>query len=188
MYRSRLGTDLSNITLDYVSSIDDDSQIALYDIIGSQAHTVMLLENKIITKNDAKKILSSLENLKNETFDSSSGAEDIHELIESLVIKKSGMTKEALEKATSELSKLKLMSPMSAEATVSRNYLDWLVKLPWKNNNKLSTDINKAKKDLNYYPTVGWKNGLKKTVDWYNNYLDKNKNLHESFYDNKKSN
>ena len=88
---SRLWKDLSNITLDYVSSIDDDSQIALYDIIGSQAHTVMLLENKIITKNDAKKILSSLENLKNEKFDSSSGAEDIHELIESLVIKKSGM-------------------------------------------------------------------------------------------------
>ena len=70
MYRSRLGTDLSKITLDYVSSIDDDSEIALYDIIGSQAHTVMLLENKIITKNDAKKILSSLENLKTEKFDS----------------------------------------------------------------------------------------------------------------------
>ena len=91
MYRSRLGTDLSNITLDYVSSINDDSEIALYDIIGSQAHTIMLLQNKIITKNDAKKILSSLENLKNEKFDSSSGAEDIHELIESLVIKKAGM-------------------------------------------------------------------------------------------------
>jgi argininosuccinate lyase len=91
MYRSRLNTDLSNITLDYVSSINDDSQIALYDIIGSQAHTLMLFENKIITKNDAKKILSALENLKNEKFDSSSDAEDIHELIESLVIKKSGM-------------------------------------------------------------------------------------------------
>ena len=91
MYRSRLGTDLSNITLDYVSSINDDSEIALYDIIGSQAHTIMLLQNNIITKNDAKKILSSLENLKNEKFDSSSGAEDIHELIESLVIKKAGM-------------------------------------------------------------------------------------------------
>ena len=91
MYRSRLGTDLSNITLDYVSSINDDSEIALYDIIGSQAHTIMLLQNKIITKNDAKKILSSLENLKNEKFDSSSEAEDIHELIESLVIKKAGM-------------------------------------------------------------------------------------------------
>ena len=91
MYRSRLGTDLSNITLDYVSSINDDSEIALYDIIGSQAHTIMLFQNNIITKNDAKKILSSLENLKNEKFDSSSGAEDIHELIESLVIKKAGM-------------------------------------------------------------------------------------------------
>ena len=92
MYRSRLGTDLSNITLDYVSSINDDSEIALYDIIGSQAHTIMLFQNKIITKNDAKKILSSLEGMKNETFDTSSGAEDIHELIESLVIKKAGMT------------------------------------------------------------------------------------------------
>ena len=91
MYRSRLGTDLSNITLDYVSSINDDSEIALYDIVGSQAHTIMLFQNNIITKNDAKKILSSLEDMKGEKFDTSSGAEDIHELIESLVIKKAGM-------------------------------------------------------------------------------------------------
>ena len=91
MYRSRLDTNLSDITLDYVSSIDDDSEIALYDIIGSQAHTLMLFQNNIITKNDAKKILSSLENLKIKKFDVSTGAEDIHELIESLVIKKVGM-------------------------------------------------------------------------------------------------
>ncbi|MFQ5496710.1 MAG: argininosuccinate lyase [Nitrosopumilus sp.] len=91
MYRSRLGTDLSNITLDYVSSINDDSEIAFYDIIGSQAHTLMLYQTKIISKNDAKKILSTLENLKHEKFDTSSDAEDIHELIESLVIKKAGM-------------------------------------------------------------------------------------------------
>ena len=91
MYRSRLGTDLSDITLDYVSSINDDSEIAFYDILGSQAHSLMLLQNNIITKADAKKILSSLENLKNEKFDTTSGAEDIHELIESLVIKKAGM-------------------------------------------------------------------------------------------------
>ena len=92
MYRSRLGTDLSDITLDYVSSINDDSEITMYDILGSQAHSLMLFQNNIITKTDAKKILSALENLKKEKFDSSSGAEDIHELIESLVIKKAGMT------------------------------------------------------------------------------------------------
>ena len=91
MYRSRFGTDLSDITLDYVSSINDDSEIAFYDILGSQAHSLMLFQNNIITKNDAKKILSSLENLKNKKFDAASGAEDIHELIESLVIKNAGM-------------------------------------------------------------------------------------------------
>jgi argininosuccinate lyase len=92
MYRSRLGTDLSDITLDYVSSINDDSEIALYDILGSQAHALMLFQNNIITNIDVKKILSALETLKNEKFDVTSDAEDIHELIETLVIKKAGMT------------------------------------------------------------------------------------------------
>ncbi|MGH1567021.1 MAG: argininosuccinate lyase [Nitrosopumilus sp.] len=91
MYRSRLDTDLSDVTLGYVSSINDDLEIAIYDILGSQAHTLMLYQNRIITKIDAKKILMSLENLKHEKFDLSSGAEDIHELIESLVIKNAGM-------------------------------------------------------------------------------------------------
>ncbi|MFZ8937739.1 MAG: argininosuccinate lyase [Nitrosopumilaceae archaeon] len=91
MYRSRLGNDLSDITLEYVSSIKDDSEIALFDILGSQAHVLMLQENKIISKNDAKKILVALESLKKEKLDSTSDAEDIHELIESLVIKKAGM-------------------------------------------------------------------------------------------------
>ncbi|MFB5618255.1 MAG: argininosuccinate lyase [Candidatus Nitrosomaritimum aestuariumsis] len=91
MYRSRLGNDLSDITLEYVSSIKDDSEIALFDILGSQAHVLMLQENKIISKIDAKKILVALESLKKEKLDSSSSAEDIHELIESLVIKKAGM-------------------------------------------------------------------------------------------------
>ena len=91
MYRSRLGNDLSDITLDYVSSIKDDSEIAPYDILGSQAHVLMLYENQIISKNDAKKILTALNDLKNEKFDTSSGAEDIHELIETLVIKKTGI-------------------------------------------------------------------------------------------------
>ena len=51
MYRSRLGKNLGKITLDYVSSISDDVEIAHYDILGSQAHVIMLYENKIIAKN-----------------------------------------------------------------------------------------------------------------------------------------
>ena len=61
MYRSRLGKNLGKITLDYVSSISDDVEIAHYDILGSQAHVIMLYENKIITKNEIKKILKGLE-------------------------------------------------------------------------------------------------------------------------------
>jgi len=59
-------------------------------------------------------------------------------------IEKAGMTKEAKEKATSELNKLKLMSPMSAEATVVRNYVDWLLKAPWKKRSKVLRDLNRA--------------------------------------------
>ena len=59
-------------------------------------------------------------------------------------IEKAGMTKEAKEKATSELNKLKLMSPMSAEATVVRNYIDWLLKAPWKKRSKVLKDLKRA--------------------------------------------
>ena len=63
-------------------------------------------------------------------------------------IKKAGMPKEVRDKATAELNKLKLMSPMSAEATVVRNYIDWLVKAPWKKRTKVRTDISAAQKVL----------------------------------------
>jgi ATP-dependent Lon protease len=63
-------------------------------------------------------------------------------------IKAAGMPKEAREKANSELAKLKLMSPMSAEATVVRNYVDWLVKSPWKKRSKVHLDITAAEKVL----------------------------------------
>ena len=89
MYRSRLGKNLDEITLSYVSSISDDSDIAFYDIIGSEAHVIMLHEKKLITKNEAKKILKSLEELKGGNISQPDfEPEDIHELIESLVIKK----------------------------------------------------------------------------------------------------
>jgi ATP-dependent Lon protease len=63
-------------------------------------------------------------------------------------IQKAGMPKEARDKAMSELNKLKLMSPMSAEATVVRNYVDWLVKCPWKKKTKVHNDIANAEKVL----------------------------------------
>lgn len=90
MYRSRLDKNLDKHTQEYVSSISDDSEIAQYDIIGSQAHVIMLYENKILNKSEIKKILLALEKLKKENLDHKSSAEDIHELIETLVIKKIG--------------------------------------------------------------------------------------------------
>jgi len=63
-------------------------------------------------------------------------------------VAKAGMPKEAREKATAEINKLKLMSPMSAEATVVRNYVDWLVKVPWKKRTKIHHDIAAAQRVL----------------------------------------
>ncbi len=59
-------------------------------------------------------------------------------------IEQAGMPKEAKEKAISELGKLKMMSPMSAEATVVRNYIDWLVSVPWKKRTRVRHDLAKA--------------------------------------------
>jgi ATP-dependent Lon protease len=64
-------------------------------------------------------------------------------------IARAGMPKEAKEKANSELAKLKLMSPMSAEATVVRNYVDWLVKVPWRKSTKVKHDLAGAERVLN---------------------------------------
>ena len=59
-------------------------------------------------------------------------------------IKRTKLTKEARDKAKGELKKLRTMSPMSAEATVVRNYLDWLLSIPWKKRTKVSKDIKMA--------------------------------------------
>ena len=64
-------------------------------------------------------------------------------------IEKAGMSKEAKKKATGELNKLKMMSPMSAEATVVRNYIDWLCDCPWKKKSKIKNDLAKAEQILN---------------------------------------
>ena len=63
-------------------------------------------------------------------------------------IEKAGMSKDAREKADAELNKLKMMSPMSAEASVVRNYIDWLVSVPWKKKSKIRRDLAQAEKVL----------------------------------------
>ena len=84
--------------------------------------------------------------IQKELGDSSDSKDDITELEEK--IKKIKFTDEAKEKVLAELKKLKNMSQMSAEATVVRNYLDWMISLPWKENKKIDTDLAKAMKVL----------------------------------------
>ncbi|HEV2348492.1 MAG TPA: endopeptidase La [Terriglobia bacterium] len=63
-------------------------------------------------------------------------------------VETAGMTKDAMEKASAELKRLEMMPPMSAESTVSRNYLDWLLAVPWKKKSKEIRDIRRAEKIL----------------------------------------
>ncbi|MGS2722285.1 endopeptidase La [Porticoccus sp. GXU_MW_L64] len=64
-------------------------------------------------------------------------------------IKQAGMPKAALEKTEAELNKLKLMSPMSAEASILRGYIDWMISVPWKKRSKVRHDLARAERILN---------------------------------------
>ncbi len=63
-------------------------------------------------------------------------------------IDEAGMTEEASDKTRAELNKLKMMSPMSAEATVVRSYIDWMIGVPWKKKSKVKKDLSKAQQVL----------------------------------------
>ncbi len=80
--------------------------------------------------------------IQKELGDSEDGRDEMAELEER--IEKAKLSKEAKEKADAELRKLRQMSPMSAEATVVRNYLDWLTSIPWSKRSKVKTDLNFA--------------------------------------------
>ncbi|BCV37133.1 MULTISPECIES: endopeptidase La [Shewanella] len=73
-----------------------------------------------------------------------------HDEFESLgrKIEEAGMPEEAKEKASAELNKLRMMSPMSAEATVVRSYVDWMTSVPWKQRSKIKRDLSKAEQVL----------------------------------------
>jgi len=87
-----------------------------------------------------------LKAIQKELGEGEDGHDELAELEEKLT--KTKLTKEAREKGLSELKKLRSMSPMSAEATVVRNYLDWLLGIPWKKPSRVKKDINHAEKVL----------------------------------------
>ncbi len=84
--------------------------------------------------------------IQNELGESEDGQNEIDEL--QAKIDDSGMSKEAKEKVDAELKKLKMMSPMSAEAAVVRNYIDWIVQVPWKKRTRVRSDIDAAQSIL----------------------------------------
>ncbi|WP_338486053.1 endopeptidase La [Pseudomonas trivialis] len=84
--------------------------------------------------------------IQKELGDGEEGHNEIEELKKR--IDAAGLPKDALTKATAELNKLKQMSPMSAEATVVRSYIDWLVQVPWKAQTKVRLDLTRAEEIL----------------------------------------
>jgi argininosuccinate lyase len=92
MYRSRPNDKLKDDVLRFLSSIDEDQSILYYDIIGSEAHSIMLHEMGHITRGELKKILSALEEAKKSLAKlHNEGYEDIHEALEAFVIERAGM-------------------------------------------------------------------------------------------------
>lgn len=88
-----------------------------------------------------------LKAIQKELGETEDGKDEIAEIEERIA--KTKLTTEAREKALAELKKLKSMSPMSAEATVVRNYLDWMLTIPWKKRSKVKKDVALAEKVLN---------------------------------------
>jgi argininosuccinate lyase len=95
MYRSRPKGSLDDYTLSFLSSVCDDYNLLYYDVIGSQAHVIMLHEAGVLSKNELKKILKSMISLLNDASllkeFGNSDSEDIHELVESAIIKMTDM-------------------------------------------------------------------------------------------------
>ncbi len=102
--------------------------------------------------------------IQKELGDSEEGRDDLAEIEQK--IEKTKLSREAREKALGELKKLRQMSPMSAEATVVRNYLDWLLTIPWGVKGKIKRDLDEAQKilDEDHY-------GLEKVKDRIVEYL-----------------
>ena len=121
----------------------------IYEIIEKET-SVISMEKRIRgrVKNQMEKtqreyyLNEQLKAIQKELGEIEEGKDEASSLSKSIM--KAKMTKEAQSKCMSELKKLKSMSPMSAEATVVRNYLDWMIDLPWNNKSKILKDLNSA--------------------------------------------
>tara|TARA_Y100001970_G_scaffold14194_1_gene16057 strand:+ start:1170 stop:3557 length:2388 start_codon:yes stop_codon:yes gene_type:complete len=125
----------------------------IYEIIEKET-SVITMEKRIRgrVKNQMEKtqreyyLNEQLKAIQKELGEIEEGKDEVSNLSSSIL--KAKMSKEAQTKCLSELKKLKSMSPMSAEATVVRNYLDWMIDLPWTNKSKTIKDLNTAQKIL----------------------------------------
>jgi ATP-dependent Lon protease len=137
-----------------VNAIDDNDRLA--DTIAS--HMTLSLNQKQEVLEIAGRVKKQMEKSQREYYlneqikaiQKELGDEDGVSEFEQLEgkIEEVGMPKSALEKARSELSKLKMMSPMSAEASVLRNYIDWMVGVPWKKRSRVKHDLKNAEETL----------------------------------------
>ena len=110
--------------------------------------------------------------IQKELGESDDGRDELTELEEKIA--KTKLSKEAKTKADGELKKLRQMSPMSAESTVVRNYLDWLTSIPWKDRSKVKSDLKKAEEilDADHY-------GLEKVKERIVEYLAVQKRMNK---------
>tara|TARA_B100000886_G_scaffold254559_1_gene180115 strand:+ start:28889 stop:31273 length:2385 start_codon:yes stop_codon:yes gene_type:complete len=143
---------------------DKQKILEIIDIQKKLETILSFLENEIDVLSVEKKIRGRVKNqmektqreyylneqlkaIQKELGDIEDGKDEVKQIEDA--IKKCKMTKEAEEKSLSELKKLKTMSPMSAESTVVRNYLDWMTGLPWQKMSEVNTDIKRAEDILN---------------------------------------
>ena len=146
-----------------VKITDKQNILETFNISNRLEQVLALMEGEIGVLNTEKRIRSrvkrqmektqreyylneQLKAIQKELGESEDGKDEIGELEEK--IKKLNLTKEAREKATGELKKLRTMSSMSAEASVIRNYLDWIVSIPWKKPSRVLRNITNAQKTL----------------------------------------
>ena len=157
---------LSDIVASHLAVKISDKQELLesQSVTGRLERTYSLMEGEISVLQVEKRIRSrvrrqmektqreyylneQLKAIQKELGETEDGRDEINELEEK--IKKTKLSTEARDKCMAELKKLKQMSPMSAEATVVRNYLDWILSLPWGKKSKVKKDLDQAENTLN---------------------------------------